>query len=74
MRMLKPVKIGDTIRVEVEVREQRPTRRPDQQVQLWRYTVKNQRDETVMTFDYTMMFKMRPEAGSGETPSEGGKP
>lgn len=59
MRMLKPVKIGDTIRVEVEVREQRPTRKPEQGVQVWGYTVKNQRDEEVMVFDYTMMFQMR---------------
>jgi len=60
MRMHKPVKIGDTIRVEVEVRDQRPTSNPGRGVQTWRYTVKNQRDEAVMTFDYTMMFKMRP--------------
>ena len=62
MRMLKPVKIGDTVRVEVEVCEQRPTRRPEQGIQVWRYTVKNQRDEAVMVFDYTMMFKMRTES------------
>jgi acyl dehydratase len=59
MRMLKPVMIGDTIRVEVEVREQRPTKKPEQGIQIWRYTVKNQRDEAVMAFDYTMMFNMR---------------
>lgn len=61
MRMLKPVMIGDTVRVEVEVLEQRPTSKPEQGVQRWRYSVKNQRDETVMVFDYTMMFKMKPE-------------
>ena len=59
MKMLKPVKIGDTVRVEVEVMEQRTTRKPEQGVQMWRYTVKNQRDEDVMVFDYTMMFHMR---------------
>ena len=62
MRMLKPVKIGDTVRVEVEVVNQRKTSKPEQGIQVWRYTVKNQRDEDVMVFDYTMMFKMRPES------------
>jgi acyl dehydratase len=28
-------------------------------VQVWRYTVRNQRDEDVMAFDYKMMFHMR---------------
>ncbi len=59
MKMLQPVKIGDTVRVEVEVMEQRQTRKLEQGVQMWRYTVKNQRDEDVMVFDYTMMFHMR---------------
>jgi acyl dehydratase len=59
MRMLQPVKIGDTVRVEVEVIKQRKTRKPEQGIQVWRYTVKNQRDEDVMAFDYTMMFHMR---------------
>jgi len=59
MRMTLPVKIGDTIRVEVEVIERKETSKPDKGVQVWRYTVKNQRDESVMVFDYTMMFHMR---------------
>jgi acyl dehydratase len=59
MRMTQPVKIGDTIRVEVEVMEKKETSKPDKGVQVWRYTVKNQRDESVMVFDYTMMFHMR---------------
>lgn len=59
MKMLQPVKIGDTVRVEVEVMEQRKTRKPEQGVQMWKYTVKNQRDEDVMIFEYTMMFHMR---------------
>jgi acyl dehydratase len=59
MRMTQPVKIGDTIRVEVEVMEKKETSKADKGVQVWRYTVKNQRDESVMVFDYTMMFHMR---------------
>lgn len=59
MKMLAPVKIGDTITVEVEVMDKKPTRRPERGVQTWRYTVKNQRAESVMAFDYKLMFHMR---------------
>lgn len=59
MRMLHPVRIGDTVRVHVEVREHKPTSNVRKGIQVWRYTVRNQRDEDVMTFDYKMMFHMR---------------
>jgi acyl dehydratase len=59
MKMLAPVKIGDTIRVIVEVKEKQKTSKPEKGIQIWRYTVKNQRDEDVMVFDYKMMFHMR---------------
>lgn len=59
MKMVAPVKIGDTIRVEVAIKEQRETRNPGQGIQTWTYTVKNQRDEVVMDLDYKMMFHMR---------------
>jgi acyl dehydratase len=59
LRMLKPVKLGDTVRVIVEVKDQQPTSNPRKGVQVWRYTVRNQRDEEVMAFDYKMLFHMR---------------
>lgn len=59
MRMKAPVRFGDTITVEVLIKEQKPTRAGSRGVQTWLYTVKNQRDEVVMTFDYTMMFHQR---------------
>ena len=59
MRMLAPVRIGDTIRVTVEVKEQTATSNPKKGVQMWLYTVRNQRQETVMSFEYKMMFHMR---------------
>lgn len=59
MRMLAPVKIGDTVRVETEIIEQNPTKDPKKGTQVWRYSVKNQRDETVMVFDFKLMFHMR---------------
>jgi len=59
LRMLAPVKMGDTITVVVEVIDKKKTSKPDKGIQTWRYTVKNQRDESVMVFDYKMMFHMR---------------
>lgn len=59
MRMLAPVKIGDTIKVVTEVLEQKTTKDPARGIQTWRYTVMNQRNEKVMVFDYMLMFHMR---------------
>lgn len=59
MKMKAPVKIHDTVRVEVEVVDKKKTKSAERGVQVWRYTVKNQRNEEVMVFDYTMMFHMR---------------
>jgi len=59
MKMLQPVFIGDTVRVEVEVIDKQETTKPDRGVQVWRYTVKNQKDEDVMVFDYKLMFHMK---------------
>jgi len=59
MRMLAPVRIGDTISVVVEVLDKHPTKRRDRGIQVWRYTVKNQNGQEVMVLDYKMMFYMR---------------
>jgi len=59
MRMKAPVRMGDTITVLVEVKAQKPTHDPKRGVQTWLYTVRNQRQEDVMSFDYTMMFHQR---------------
>lgn len=59
MRMLAPVKIGDTISVAVEVIEKKPTSDPKKGIQVWQYSVSNQRGELVMQHDYKMMFHMR---------------
>lgn len=59
LKMLAPVKMGDTITVVVEVIDKQKTSKPEKGVQTWRYTVKNQRGESVMVFDYKMMFHMR---------------
>lgn len=59
MCMKAPVRMGDTITVVVQVKEQKRTRDPKRGVQTWLYTVRNQHGEDVMDFDYTMMFHMR---------------
>jgi acyl dehydratase len=59
LRMLEPVKIGDTITVRVEIKDQKVTSNPKKGIQTWRYTVLNQRDAPVMAFDYRMMFHLR---------------
>jgi len=60
MRMLAPVKIGDTITVYVEVIERKETSKPTQGVQGWQYTVVNQRNEEVMKFVMKFMMNRRP--------------
>ena len=59
LRMSAPVFIGDTVKLRVEVKEKKVTSDPKRGIQVWLYTVTNQRDETIMTFDYKMMFHMR---------------
>ena len=59
MRIPAPVKIGDTIRLHVEITELRETRNPDQGFALMRYEVVNQREEPVMTFDMKFLMHRR---------------
>lgn len=51
MKMLAPVRIGDTITVFIQVMDKRETKKDSQGLQTWQYTVKNQRDEAVMMLD-----------------------
>lgn len=59
MKMSGPVRIGDTIHVSVEIRDMRRSSNPQKGVGVWRYIVRNQRGETVLSFDYKMLFHMR---------------
>jgi len=60
MRMLSPVKFGDTITLYVEVVERKETSKASQGLQTWRYTVKNQRDEKVMVLDMKFLMHRKP--------------
>ena len=56
MQLLGPVKIGDTIKVSVEVLENRPASKSGRAVVTTKYTVLNQRDEAVLTMEPTFLM------------------
>ena len=61
VRFTAPVFIGDTIRVEVEVIEARPSKsRLGAGILRFKNTVKNQRDEDVATWETALMVSTRP--------------
>lgn len=53
------VKFGDTIRLEMEVVEKKPTSKPDRGVVKFAVRVKNQRDEHVVEGEWTLMMKTK---------------
>jgi len=61
LRWPRPVRPGDTLRVEVEVLETRPSRsRPDQGLVKTRTTTFNQRDELVQVLVANLLVPRRP--------------
>jgi itaconyl-CoA hydratase len=58
MRLPLPVRFGDTIHADVSVRERRPTSKAGRGVVVLDYTVRNQAEQTVMTFVSTFLLKM----------------
>ncbi len=64
LRWLKPVRPGDTLHTELEVKEKTPSRsKPDRGILRIAYRIKNQTDEDVLTFLSMHLVKRRPEAG-----------
>jgi len=59
-KMIAPVVAGDTIHALVEITGVRPTSRHNRAVVSSAIEVKNQRDQTVMTYDVTRMLAGRP--------------
>lgn len=60
-RFQNPVKIGDTIHVEIRVSELRPSQsKPDQGVVTREYEVRNHRGETCAVGEVKVMFMRRP--------------
>jgi len=60
LRFVKPVFIGDTIRVRVTISEKRDHKRPAQGVVSERLEVLNQHGETVMACDHLLLVNRRP--------------
>jgi acyl dehydratase len=59
LKMKAPVKVGDTIRVEVEITEKRETSKPDRGVVTSKQTVRNQRGETVVEYTVSRFIRRR---------------
>jgi acyl dehydratase len=61
LRWLRPVRPGDTLHVEAEVRESRPSgSKPDRGMVVIAYTVANQAGEPVMTYRAMHLLRRRP--------------
>ena len=68
IRWHRPVRPGDALRNEVEVRALRPSEsKPDRGYGTFTCTVLNQDDEIVMSFTFTLIMRRRREAPTGGT-------
>ena len=65
LKFIKPALIGDTVRVEVEVEAQRPTRNPARGVTIFRRITKNQNDEALI--DARVVYLMYTRTNSEES-------
>ena len=57
MRLFRPVKVGDTIGVEIEVLQSRPAKSRNAAIVRCRHVVKNQRGETVMEYTVERLIR-----------------
>ena len=55
-RVLKPVRVGDTIHAEIEVTSVRPTSKGNRGIMASRVDIKNQDGEVVISYDATRML------------------
>lgn len=62
VRAVAPVFIGDTIHVVATVTSSRSSKDPTRGIVSLKYVVRNQRDEDVMSFDFTLLFRSRENA------------
>ncbi len=69
LTVLKPVFIGDTVRVEIEVTERRETRKAEQGIVTFAHQVFNQNEEHVMAYTIKRMIRRKE-----STPSVEGTP
>jgi len=62
LRIVAPVLVGDTIRVEVEIVDKRETRKPDRGIVTYRHQILNQRGELVLEARVQRMIRRREQA------------
>ena len=60
LKVIRPVFIGETIRVEIEVVEKRQTTKPDRGIVSFRQRVNNQDDARVMEYTIRRMIRRKP--------------
>lgn len=61
-KFLKPILIGDTVRLRWTVTEKRPASKPGLGVLKRRMEILNQRDEVVQAGDFAVMIRVRPKS------------
>lgn len=59
LQIHKPVFIGDTIGVEIEILDKRETRKPDRGIVTFRHKVINQKNELVMEYTVKRMIRRK---------------
>jgi acyl dehydratase len=59
LKFMTPVKFGDTVRTEMTVTEVRPSSKADRGVIVVDVAVKNQRDETVCSYQETVLMRRK---------------
>lgn len=64
LRFVRPVFLGDTIRVRVAIAETRDHKRPEQGMVVERLEVTNQRAETVLVCDHLLLVQRRAPAAT----------
>ena len=69
MRLFRPVKVGDTIGVDIEVLESRRTKSRNAGIVRCRHLVKNQRGETVMDYTCGTADSRQGDVGAGFKPA-----
>jgi itaconyl-CoA hydratase len=59
MRVPAPVMVGDTLTVDAEVIKKRETKKTENGVTIFHYTIRNQKEQCVMEFDNLFLMKRR---------------
>jgi acyl dehydratase len=65
MRLFGPVKVNDTLRVEIEVLDTKPVAARGAGIVRFRQWVKNQRGETIMEYDVARLIRNGEKTGKG---------